>query len=143
MKKIELELTVPYPVEAVWQATTKPELMSQWIMDTDFSPKVGQEFKFKGKPNKMWRGWVDCKVTKIEPQRLVQFTWQNSKKYTPTLITYTLSKAGNGTHIHAVNDGFDSTYGAFSGLFFRAMIKMGMKAEFTKKLPKVLAKISR
>jgi len=110
-------------------------------METDFSPTVGKEFQFRGKPNKGWRGYVDCKVTKIEPQQLVQFTWQNADKHTPTLITYRLSKDGDGTHIQAINDGFDSTYGAFSGLFFRSMIKMGMKVEFKKKLPKVLAKI--
>jgi len=140
-KKIELDITLPYPIEKVWQAITQPELMSQWIMETDFSPTVGKEFTFKGKPNKMWRGWVDCKVTKVEPQKLVQFTWQNSEKHTPTLITYTLSKTENGTHVHAVNEGFDSTYGAFSGLFFRTMIKMGMKVEFKKKLPEVVAKV--
>lgn len=111
-------------------------------METDISPKVGHEFKFKGKPNKMWRGWIDCKVTRVEPPTMIQFTWRNSEKYTPTTITYTLSKEGdNKTHINAVNDGFDSTYGAFDGLFFRTMIKMGMKVEFTKKLPAVLSKM--
>jgi uncharacterized protein YndB with AHSA1/START domain len=142
MKKIEINTTVAYPIETVWQAFTKPELMSQWLMETDFSPKVGHSFKFKAKPNKFWRGWVDCKVTKIEPQKLVQFTWQNSEKYTPTLITYTLSKTANGTHIRATNEGFDSTYGPFSGFLFRTMIKAGMQVEFNKKLPAVLAKIS-
>ena len=141
MKKIELNLVVPYPLEMVWQAITKPELMSQWLMETDIKPQVGHEFKFTGKPNKMWRGWVDCKVTKVEPPTMIQFTWQNSDKYTPTTITYTLSKQADGTHIHAVNDGFDRSYGMFDGLFFRTMIKMGMKVEFTKKLPAVLAKM--
>lgn len=83
---------------------------------------------------------MDCKVTNIEPQKLVQFTWQNSEKHTPTLITYELSKTDNGTHIHATNEGFDGTYGLFDGLLFRTMIKAGMKVEFTEKLPVVLAK---
>lgn len=56
MKKIELNVTVPYPVETVWKALTTPELMSQWLMETDFQPEVGREFKLKGQPNKMWRG---------------------------------------------------------------------------------------
>jgi len=142
MKKIQLDLTVPYPIETVWQAIVKPELMSQWLMETDISPEVGHEFKFKGKPNKGWRGWVDCKVTKVDAPNMIQFTWQNSEKHTPTTITYTLSKNGdNSTHINAVNDGFDSTYGAFDGLLFRSMIKFGMKVEFKKKLPTVLAKM--
>jgi uncharacterized protein YndB with AHSA1/START domain len=141
MKKIDLNVEVEYPLETVWQALTNPELLSRWLMETDFKPKVGQAFKFKGKRNKFWRGWTDCKVTKIEPLKQLQFTWQNAEKQTPTLITYTLTKTDNGTNIHAVNDGFDNTYGPFDGLFFRTMIKAGMKKEFTGNLPKVLASI--
>ncbi len=141
MKKIEINVEVAYPIETVWQALTKPELMSQWIMETDFSPEIGKEFTFKGKKNKFWRGWTQCKVTQIVPLKQLQFTWQNADKQTPTLITYDLAKTANGTNIHAVNEGFDSTYGPFSGLFFRTMIKAGMKKEFSGKLPKVLATI--
>lgn len=141
MKNITKEVIVPYPVETVWQAFTKLELMSEWLMKTDFQPKAGHSFRFEGEANKMWRGWVDCKVTKIEPLKLIQFTWQNSENHTPTLVTYTFTKSGNGTLIHATNEGFDDTYGAFSGLFFRTMIKAGMGVEFNKKLPKVLEKI--
>jgi len=141
MKKIEINVSVAYPIETVWQALTKPELMSQWIMETDFRPEVGRQFKFKGKKNKFWRGWTECKVIKIEPLKQLQFTWQNSEKQTPTLITYTLTKTDSGTNIQATNEGFDSTYGPFEGFFFRTMIKAGMKKEFSGKLPEVLANV--
>jgi uncharacterized protein YndB with AHSA1/START domain len=141
MKNLELNITTPYPVEKVWRAISEPALMSRWLMETDFKPEVGRKFKFKGKPSKFWRGWVDCKVTNIEPLKLVQFTWQNSEKHTPTLVTYTLEKTDTGTRIHATNEGFDATYGAFSGLFFRTMIRLGMNVEFKKKLPDVLAEL--
>jgi len=141
MKKIEINVTVPYSIEKVWQALTEHQLMSQWLMETDFKPEVGYQFRFKGKENKFWRGYIECKVVNIEPLKSIQFTWQNAEKQTPTLITYELAKTDNGTSIHATNDGFDNTYGPFSGFFYRTMIKAGMKKEFSGKLPKVLAKI--
>jgi uncharacterized protein YndB with AHSA1/START domain len=141
MKSIDLNLTVPYPVETVWQAITKPELMSQWLMQTDIRPEVGHKFTLKGKKNKFWRGWTACKVVAVKPLEQLQFSWQNAEKQTPTLVTYTLSKTDTGTRIHATNEGFDGTYGPYSGLLYRTMIKAGMKQEFSKKLPKVLAKI--
>lgn len=141
MKKISLTVDLPYPIEKVWKAITEPELMSQWLMPTDFQPEVNHEFTFKGTPNKFWRGWTACKVIAVKPMEQVQFTWQNSEKQTPTLITYTLTKTSTGTTIQATNEGFDNTYGPFAGLFYRQMIKAGMKQEFSKKLPAVLSKI--
>jgi uncharacterized protein YndB with AHSA1/START domain len=141
MKKIDINTDVPYPIEKVWQALTDSALMSQWLMETDFKPDVGYQFRFKGKANKFWRGYVECKVVTIEPLKRIQFTWQNAEKQTPTTITYELQKTDSGTSIHATNAGFDNTYGPFSGFFYRTMIKAGMKKEFSVKLPKVLAKI--
>jgi uncharacterized protein YndB with AHSA1/START domain len=141
MKQIEINVLVDYPVGKVWQALTQPELMSQWIMETDIRPEIGRKFTFKGKENKFWRGWTACTVTKVEPLKQLQFTWQNAEKQTPTLITYTLTSTDKGTNIHATNEGFDNTYGVYDGIFYRLMIKAGMKKEFSGKLPKVLAKL--
>ncbi|MDB5181173.1 MAG: polyketide cyclase [Candidatus Saccharibacteria bacterium] len=141
MKNIDLTVSVPYPLETVWQGITDPKLMSQWLMPTDFKPLVGHKFTFKGAQNKFWRGWIDCTVVSVKTLEEIQFTWQNSEKQTPTLMTYTLKKTDSGTNIHAVNAGFDNTYGPFSGLLYRTMIKAGMRQEFNKKLPKVLAKL--
>ena len=36
--------------ETVWEFLTKSEWISQWLMENDFQPVVGQKFIFKTKP---------------------------------------------------------------------------------------------
>ena len=36
--------------EIIWDYLTKPELLSQWLMENNFQPIVGYEFQFNAKP---------------------------------------------------------------------------------------------
>jgi uncharacterized protein YndB with AHSA1/START domain len=107
-------------------------------METDFKPEPGYTFKLKSKPTKFWRGFIDCQVIEIIPLQRIKFTWQSMAQHNPLMMTYTFKRITNGTKINAILEGFDSSYGWFSGLFFRLMIEAGMKKEFTKFLPQVL-----
>jgi uncharacterized protein YndB with AHSA1/START domain len=137
-KQIEVQVTVPYPIELVWDAITKPEALSQWIMETDFKPVVGRKFQFRAKKNMAWRGWTDCEVLEVERPNRLQFTWQTMPKQSPTVITYILKSVPNGTHFRAIHAGFDKSHGWFSGLFIRTMLKAGLEREVLDWLPQVL-----
>lgn len=139
-RSVSLSVVVPYAIEKVWQALTEKELLSEWLMPTDFEPLEGREFRFKGKPNRFWRGYVDCKVLKVSPYSLVQYSWQSVAAQTPTTITHAIERAGEGVKLTATHSGFDKTHGLFSGWLMRAMIRQGMKVEFKKKLPITLQK---
>ncbi len=137
-KNIEFETEVFYPVPLVWQSLTKKEALSQWIMLTNFKPEVGHHFRFTSKPNKFWRGYTECQVIEIVPEKILKFIWQTAEGQDPTLITYELIPTAAGTKIKVIHSGFNRSHGWFSGLFFRTMIKAGMKKEFTQWLPQVL-----
>lgn len=142
MAKIIIDTDLPYSLNKVWKALTEKDLLSQWLMQTDFEPIIGKKIRFTGQPNKFWRGYVDCVVTNIELEKLIEYKWQSNEKHTPTTIRHEISKNSNGTtHLIATHLGFNKSHGWFSGLFFRTMIRLGMKKEFLEKLPKNLSEI--
>lgn len=142
MKSVEIKIEVPYPVSVVWQALTQKELLSRWLMRTDFEPTLGKKFRFYGNKNRFWRGYVDCEVVDIKPRKLLQFYWQSVPSQHRTKITYRLEEVKDGTSITATHEGFDNTHGLLSGFFMRLMIQQGLKKEFLKKLPTVLKSLS-
>ena len=38
-----------HPPEKVWDFLTRPELLATWLMESDISPEVGRQFRFKTK----------------------------------------------------------------------------------------------
>lgn len=137
-KQIEFEVTVPYSIELVWDVFTKPEAISQWIMETDFKPVVGNKFQYRAKKNFAWRGWVDCEVLEVQQPNRLRFTWQSMPKQSPTVVTYTFKSLSAGTHIQAIHAGFNQSHGLFSGWLFRTMLRSGLERELVDFLPQVL-----
>jgi uncharacterized protein YndB with AHSA1/START domain len=65
MSDIRLVREYPQSPAKVWRALTDPALMALWMMEArpeGFSPTVGTRFKFVGKPQMGWRGFVECDV---------------------------------------------------------------------------------
>ena len=140
MKNVSIAVTVPYAPSDVWKVLTDKGLISEWLMATNFEPVVGREFRFTGTPNRFWRGYVECKIFKIVPQSLLQYSWQSVSTQTPTMVTHAIEAAQDGTKITATHAGLDATHGIFSGLLMRLMIRHGMKVEFQNKLRATLKK---
>jgi len=130
---------LPYSAGKVWRALTEKELMSQWLMTTDFEPIPGRAFKLHGKANRFWRGFVDCRVLEVRKPELLRISWQSIESQRPTEVTYELLERGGGCELRVTHSGFDSTHGAFSGLVIRVLIRLGLHTELRKKLPLVLA----
>ena len=47
-RTVEMERELPYPPEKIWRALTKPHLLAEWLMMTDFQPEAGHAFQFRG-----------------------------------------------------------------------------------------------
>jgi uncharacterized protein YndB with AHSA1/START domain len=96
---VTVERDIPYPPEKIWRALTQPHLIEEWLMKNDFKAAVGHKFKLSGD----W-GAASCEVLEIEPQKTLSYTW--SAMGLESVVTFTLTQAGNGTHLRMDQAGF-------------------------------------
>ena len=107
---IVIERNLPYPPEKIWRALTQPHLLEEWLMKNDFQPVVGHHFNFRAQPQAHWNGVTDCEVVAVEPNKMLSYTWNSSGEEAAnglkTVVTWTLSASGNGTHLRMEQSGF-------------------------------------
>ena len=105
-RSIVVERELSYPPERVWRALTQPHLIEEWLMKNDFEPAVGHAFKLRGE----WGGVIDCEVLTLDPGRTLSYTWNfahDDPAYNlMSVVTFTLTPAGGGTHLNVQQHGF-------------------------------------
>jgi len=109
-RSVVVEREFPHPPEKLWRALTQPHLIQEWLMQNDFAPNVGHRFNLRTTPYGTWNGIVDCEVLAIEPNRTLSYTWdsgEGSLRVT-SVVTWTLTPAGAGTHLRMEQSGFRS-----------------------------------
>ena len=94
-----VEREFAFPPEKIWRALTQPHLIADWLMQNDFLPAIDHRFQFRGD----W-GSVDCQVLTIEPNRTLSYTW--AAMGLESVVTWTLTPAGKGTHLRMEQSGF-------------------------------------
>jgi uncharacterized protein YndB with AHSA1/START domain len=106
---VVVERDIPFPAEKIWRALTQPHLMEEWLMKNDFKPVVGHSFKLRGE----WGGVLDCEVLAIEPNKTLTYTWNHAHEDAAynlqSVVTFTLTPTGNGTHLRVEQAGFAPT----------------------------------
>lgn len=112
-----------HPVETVWEYLTKPELISQWLMENDFQPLAGHEFKFKTKPYPAvdFDGTIYCKVLEIVPFRNLSYTWRLGPNPNTisldSIVEWTLNEKDNGTEVLLEHSGFkEHNFALYTGM---------------------------
>jgi uncharacterized protein YndB with AHSA1/START domain len=105
-RSVVVEREIPHPPEKLWRALTQPHLMEEWLMKNDFKPEVGHRFNLRGG----WGGVLDCEVLAVEPHRTLSYSW-NFKHEDPaydmqSVVTFTLTPTGAGTHLRMEQAGF-------------------------------------
>jgi len=98
---IEKEFT--HSPEKLWRALTQPHLIAEWLMQNDFEPTVGRDFKLRMK-TPQWDGVIDCKVLVVEPQQKLAYNW--SAMGLDTVVTFTLTPTANGVQLRVEQSGF-------------------------------------
>jgi uncharacterized protein YndB with AHSA1/START domain len=127
-RTVTVEREFAHPPEKIWRALTQPHLIEAWLMKNDFVPALHQRFKLTGD----W-GSVDCEVLEIEPNRSLSYTW--AAMGLDSVVTWTLTPAGAGTHLKVEQTGFQPGQdAAYNGA------KYGWN-KFTTALDEVLAKL--
>lgn len=98
--------------EEVWEYLTKPELIEQWLMKTDFQPVKGHKFQFTFVPksDSKYDGIVNCEVLEITPFKKLSYSWNGgtldkSRKFIST-VNWTLVPKDTGTELQLQHDGF-------------------------------------
>src|SRR5580765_9043804 len=75
-------------------------------MKNYFVPAVGHRFNLRGE----WGGVLDCEVLVVEPNRTLSYTWDfahdDAAFNLKSVVTFTLSPAGTGTHLRMEQSGF-------------------------------------
>jgi uncharacterized protein YndB with AHSA1/START domain len=105
-RSVIVEREIAHPPERLWRALTQPHLMAEWLMQNDFAPMVGHQFKLRGE----WGGVLDCEVLEVEPLRTLAYTW-NFANDDPafaleSVVTFTLTPTASGTHLRMEQAGF-------------------------------------
>jgi uncharacterized protein YndB with AHSA1/START domain len=103
--------TINAPVSKVWQALVNPEIIKQYLFDTEVISdwKVGSPIVYKGK----WEGkpFEDKgKILAIEPEKVLKSTHWSPLSGVPDTpenyhtVTYTLSDKGDRTDVTITQD---------------------------------------
>jgi uncharacterized protein YndB with AHSA1/START domain len=107
----KVSATITAPVSKVWQALVNPEIIKQYLFDTDVISdwKVGSPITYKGQ----WEGkpFEDKgEILAIEPEKLLQSTHWSPLSGVPDspenyhTVTYTLSDKGDRTEVTITQD---------------------------------------
>ena len=103
---VVIERDIPFPAEKIWRALTQPHLIEEWLMKNDFKPEVGHSFNLRGE----WGGVLDCKVLTVEPHKTLTYSWDfahdDAAYNLKSVVTFTLTPTGAGTHLRVEQSGF-------------------------------------
>jgi uncharacterized protein YndB with AHSA1/START domain len=107
-RSLVVERVMPHPPEKIWRALTQGALIEEWLLPNDFQPVVGHRFNLRSKPMPQWNGVVDCEVLAVEPHQRLAYSWNVGDAATGiwTVVTWTLTPAGGGTHVRMEQSGF-------------------------------------
>jgi uncharacterized protein YndB with AHSA1/START domain len=121
MSDIRIVRDYPHPPSKVWRALTDPALIVLWAMRPEgFSTQVGARFKFVAKPQRGWRGFVECAVLESREPSVFRYSWVGDEKGDVTEVTYRLEPHAGGTRLTFQHTGFTGIGG-----FFLAKLMMG------------------
>ena len=103
-----IERTLNAPAERVWKAITDRDKMEKWYFKlAEFKPEVGFEFTFEGGSKEMTYVHL-CTVTKIEPGKLLQYSWRYEGYPGNSFVTFELFPEGNGTRLKLTHEGLET-----------------------------------
>jgi uncharacterized protein YndB with AHSA1/START domain len=108
-RSIVVERQMAHSPERIWRALTTSHLISEWLMTNDFEPVEGHRFTLRATPLPGWSGVTNCVVLKVEPPRLLSYSWGNgteSDSGLKTIVTWTLTANREGTFVRMEHSGF-------------------------------------
>ena len=114
-QEIVVDEVFPHAPEAIWKTLTDGVLMARWLAmtPTGFEPVKGKRFTYQTTPGGAWDGVIHCEVLEAVPNERLVYSWKSGHAENvgygaalDTVVTFTLSKAANGTRLCLVHSGF-------------------------------------
>jgi len=108
-RSIVIERQMAHRPEKIWRALTRSHLIAEWLMKNDFEPVEGHRFTFRATPLPGWSGVTNCGVLKVDPPRLLSYSWGDgteSDSGLKTIVTWTLTANAQGTLVRMEQSGF-------------------------------------
>jgi uncharacterized protein YndB with AHSA1/START domain len=114
MQSIVVDEVFPHSPETIWKALTSGDLIARWMMaPSGFEPVPGNRFTFQTTPAGEWDGVIHCEVREVVSCECFVYAWRgghegNAGYGAPldTVVTWMLSKVGEGTRVRLVHSGF-------------------------------------
>jgi uncharacterized protein YndB with AHSA1/START domain len=114
-QQIVVDDVFPHAPETIWKTLTDGELMGRWLgmTPTGFEPVKGKRFTYQTTAAGAWDGVIQCEVLEVIPNQRLTYSWRGGHEGNTgygsrldTVVTFTLSKAENGTRLSLVHSGF-------------------------------------
>jgi uncharacterized protein YndB with AHSA1/START domain len=114
-QQIVVDDVFPHAPETIWKTLTDGELMGRWLgmTPTGFEPVKGKRFTYQTTAAGAWDGVIHCEVLEVIPNQRLAYAWKGGHEGNAgygsrldTVVTFTLSKAENGTRLSLVHSGF-------------------------------------
>lgn len=109
-RSVVVERLMPHPPQKIWRALTQGPLIEEWLMKTDFEPRLGHRFNFRTDPMPYRNGVLDCEVLTFEPHESLSYSWNASGAEAAnglkTVVTWTLTPTESGTLVRMEQSGF-------------------------------------
>lgn len=138
-QEIVVDEVFPHAPETIWKTLTTTELMGRWLMVPEgFEPVEGKSFTYRTTPAGKWDGTIHCRVLEVRPNERLVYSWKgghegNTGYGSPldTVVTFSLTKTGNGTRLRLVHSGFvtpknDTAYEKMSGGWKKVVHEIGI-----------------
>ncbi|MDQ6880548.1 MAG: SRPBCC domain-containing protein [Pseudomonadota bacterium] len=135
---IVVDEVFPHAPEMLWRTLTTGDLIARWLMPpTGFEPVTGKHFTFKTTPAGAWDGTIHCEVLEVVPNERLAYAWKGGHEGNEgygsrleTVVTWTLSRTGEGTRLRLVHSGFavpknDSAFQTMGGGWKKVVPKIG------------------
>lgn len=104
-----IERTYDAPVKKVWDAISNKDQMKQWYFDIPaFSAEIGAEFEFMGGDPKGQQFRHLCKVTEVEPDRKLTYSWRYDGYEGNSFVTFELFPEGDKTRLKLTHAGLET-----------------------------------
>ncbi len=104
-REINQQWFFPHAPEKIWDYLTKPELLSQWVMENDIKPIPGHNFSFRTKPIPQMNldGIFHCEVLEVVPNRKLSYTWNcgsgDGSMLLSSIVQWTITPKEQGTEL--------------------------------------------
>jgi uncharacterized protein YndB with AHSA1/START domain len=114
-QQIVVDELFPHAPETIWKTLTHGELMGRWLgmAPTGFEAVKGNRFTYQTTAAGAWDGVIHCEVLEVIPNQRLAYAWKGGHEANAgygsrldTVVTFTLSKAENGTRLRLVHSGF-------------------------------------